>query len=199
MAELKRYLYDGLSYRIDTGVKPMIVRGSVVQTKQTVPRTTWEIDFGVVNHELKNAIEASVFNDPNDLYIRSYIGPGFMIGRFIDLSGNYYYYLTYWFEYQYYNNFVIRPLEFTVDGTDHLIEGQIRIPITWTTGDPVVIVSKPTEFKRKLFFTDTKLNVTHKANGTFSMKGSFVEQARPLPYSGLDLVGASNDSYAEYC
>lgn len=200
MAEIKRYLYDGLTYKISTGVKPVLVNGDIVKTKQTVPKATWNIDFGKSDTEIKNAIEHTILLEPNNTYIRSFVGPAFYIGKRIDaVSGVISYYMSYIYEFDYYKKFVNKPLAYEVDGTDHLIEGAIRVPISQTDLDDRIVVDQPVELPRKLYFNKTELSITHQYNGISGMKLECYEQAQPLPYTSVFIIGGSNDSYLDYC
>lgn len=199
MAELKRYLYDGLIFKTTSGVVPIIVNGAVVSSKQGVPKTTWNINFGKVGMELKNAIEESIFLEPDNTFIRSYVGPSFYIGKRVNpIGGATEYYLTYLFEYQYYQTFVNKPLNYVVDGSDDLIEGTIRIPSNQSAGSPIVITNA-SELPRKLFYIETDLDVEHLFNNTFSMKAKFTELAEPLAYTNLFIAGESSASDFTYC
>ena len=198
MAELKRYLYDGLSFKISTGIVPVIVNGTVVDSKQSVPQTVWNLDFGKVDMGLKNAIEDTMFLEPNDTFINSFVGPHYYIGKRINPVGSAAeYYLTYVFEYKYYNTFVNKPLTYVIDGSDHLIDGSIRIPISQVEVDPIVEITGATSIYRKLFYIDSTQDVNHEFNNIFNMKARFTEIAAPLAYTGMYIVGASYvDNYS---
>ena len=49
MAEIKKYLYNDLTFKIATGIVPVIVNNELVKTKQSIPQLTWNIDFGEPN------------------------------------------------------------------------------------------------------------------------------------------------------
>ena len=199
MAELKRYLYDGLSFKATTGVIPIIVNGNVISSKQGVPKLTWSIDFGKVDMSLKNAIEETIYLEPDNTFIRSYVGPSFFIGKRVNPIGSVNeYYLTYLFEYKYYDTFVNKPLAYVVDGGDDLIEGLIRIPSNQGAGNPINI-SGAVELPRKLFYTEADLDVNHLFNNTFAMKAKFTELAAPLTYTGMYVVGVADANNAVYC
>lgn len=193
MAELKRYLYNDLSFKISTGIVPVIVNNEVVSSKQSVPSTIWTLDFGEVDMDLKNAIEETVLNEPNDTFINSFVGPNFLIGKRINPVGSVVeYYMTYLFEYKYYGTFVNKPLTYVVDGTDHLIDGSIRIPIAQVEATPPVVITGAKSLYRKLFFVDTTLDISHSFNNIFNMKTKFTELAAPLTYTGMYTVGVSS-------
>ncbi len=198
MAELKKYLYNDLSFKAFTGVMPIMVNNTVVVSKQSIPKTTWTIDFGKVDVELKNAIEEIIFLAPNDTFIRSYVGPSFYIGKRTG-TGGVEYYLTYLFEYKYYNTFVNKPLEYVIDGSDHLIEGYIRIPISQGSSDEPFKIIGVNELPRKLFYLETDLEINHLFNNTFSMKANFTELSSPLTYTNLFIAGVANANNLTYC
>jgi hypothetical protein len=192
MAELKRYLYDGLKYKIITGTTPIIVNDQVVDTKQSIPKTIWTLKFGKVNPEIKDAIENIIFSDPNNIFISSPIGPSYYIGKKVDyVSQVASYFMTYVFEYKYHNTFVDKPISYTVEGTDHVLEGGIRIPANQGPNDPVVIIKGNVWTPRKLKFLDTKVLVQHEVYRLFNFDLDFTETAAPLPYSGMFIVGES--------
>lgn len=200
MAELKKYLYDGLSFKITSGIVPIIVNGSVVPSKQGVPKTEWSIDFGKVDMDLKNAIENTVLTDPDNTFINSFVGPSFYIGKRVNPVGSVNeYYLTYTFEYNYYTTFVNKPLSYVVDGSDDLIEGVIRIPSAQGSGDTPITIGGATELPRKLFYLETDLDINHLFNNTFSMKAKFTELAAPLAYTGMYIVGEASANNFVYC
>lgn len=195
MAEIKRYLYNGLGFKIDTGITPIIVNETALQTKSKVPQTIWTIDFGDVTMELKNAIEHTIFLEPNNTTVLSYVGPHFYIGKRINPVGDITeYYLTYIFEYAYYSTFVNKPLSYIVDGTDHLIEGTLRIPIAQTSGDTPIVFDKAEPLPRKMFYLAQTLGIAHKYNNVFNFKIVFNELAKPLAFTNLFIVGVS-DAY----
>lgn len=200
MAELKRYLYNDLSFKISTGIVPIIVNNTVVDSKKAVPQTIWSIDFGEVDMGLKNAIENTIFLDPNDTFINSFVGPSFYIGKRINPVGSVAeYYLTYVFEYKYYQTFVNKPLTYVVDGSDHLIDGSIRIPIAQTDQDTPIVLTGATSVYRKLFHLDSILDIKHSFNNIYSMKAKFTELAAPLAYTGMFIVGESDADNNLYC
>ena len=200
MAELKRYLYDGLSFKISTGIVPVVVNGVVIDSKQSVPQVEWNLNFGKVDVGLKNAIEDTIMLDPNDTFINSFIGPHFYIGKRINPVGDVAeYYLTYAFEYKYYNTFVNKPLSYVVDGSDHLIDGGIRIPISQVDTDTPVEITGAISIYRKLFYLASVQDVNHEFNNIFSMKAKFIELAAPLAYTGMFKVGESRVDNNLYC
>ncbi len=196
MAELKKYLYDGLSFKIETGVVPIIVNNSIIKSKQNVPQVVWSIDFGKVDMDLKNAIENSIFKEPDNTFINSYVGPSFYIGK---RSSPTEYYLTYVFEYEYYQTFVNKPLSYIVDGSDHLIEGSVRIPISQGSGDTPVSLTGAKSLPRKLFYVQADLDISHSFNNVFLMKAKFTELAAPLTYTGMFIVGEASANNFVYC
>ena len=200
MAEIQRYLYDELGFKIITGNTPIIVDAAVVNAKQTIPQTIWNINFGKINMELKNAIEATISLEPNNTSIISYVGPNFYIGKRINPVGSVAeYYLTYVFEYAYYNTFVNKPLSYIVDGSDHLIEGSIRIPISQGSGDTPIVIAGAIALPRKLFYLESSLEIQHSFNNLFEFKAKFNELAGPLTYTNLFIAGVADANYAEYC
>lgn len=200
MAELKRYLYNNLSFKISTGVTPVVVNELVIDAKQTVPQVIWNINFGKADMSLKNAIEATIMLEPNSTFINSYVGPHFYIGKRINPVGSVAeYYLTYVFEYAYYNTFVNKPLNYIVDGSDHLIEGSIRIPIAQVDGDTPVVFEGASALPRKLFYLESMLDISHEFNNIFNLKGRFTELAAPLPYTNLFIAGVSDADNTLYC
>ncbi len=200
MAEIKRYLYDGLSFKISTGITPIVVNELVVNAKQTIPQITWNIDFGKVDMALKNAIEATLALEPNDTSIRSYIGPHYYIGKRINPVGSVAeYYLTYMFEYSYYQTFVNKPLNYVVDGSDHLIEGTLRIPISQSDGDTPIVFTGAKALPRKLFHLESFLDIKHEFNNVFSFKVKLTELAAPLAFTNLFIAGASDVDYDSTC
>ncbi len=200
MAEIKRYLYNDLSFKVATGITPIIVNSVVVDAKQTVPETIWNINFGKVDMALKNAIEATLALEPNDTSIRSYIGPHYYIGKRINPVGSVTeYYLTYVFEYAYYQTFVNKPLAYIVDGSDHLIEGVLRIPISQVEGNDPIVFAGAKPLPRKLFHLENSLDIKHEFNNIFSFKVKLTELAAPLAFTNLFIAGASDVDYDSSC
>lgn len=195
---IEKYLYNDFSYVIRSGKMPFLVGSGVVFTRNTVPRLEWSIDFGKITLEFKNAIEEGIFIDYADLYFKSFVGPAFFIGKHVDiLTSEVSYYVTYIFEYAYYGSFVNKPLNYIVDGTDHLIEGQIRIPIDHVEADePLVIGSL--ELARKLYFLEADMKLVHNTNNISSFKATFIEQAEPLAVS-VYKVGVSDVNHTTIC
>lgn len=200
MAEIKRYLYNGLSFKINTGVVPIVVNNTVIKSKQSAPQVVWDIDFGEISMGLKNAIEETIFLEPNNTFITSFVGPNFYIGKRVNPVGDVAeYYLTYLFEYDYYGTFVNRPLSYVVDGSDHLIEGVIRIPIAQVEATPNVVFEGATALPRKLFYLGSDLDVKHNYSNVFGFSSKFTEIAPPLVYTGMYIVGESDASYYTSC
>lgn len=200
MAELKRYLYDGLEYNILTGIQPIVVNSSIVESKQSIPQVIWSLQFENIDNELKNAIEAIIFLDKNNTTISCTVGPHYYIGKHIDLvNGTISYYLTYVFEYDYYNGFVNKPLSYIVDGTNHIIEDSLIVPANQTALDPIVEFNQVAYITRKLFYLDNDLKVNHKFYNHFNLRLNFSELAKPLGYTDMFIVGASYANNASYC
>ena len=200
MAELKRYLYDGLSFKINTGIVPIIVNNTVINAKQSVPHVIWSLDFGKVDMGLKNSIDETIFLEPDDTFITSYVGPSFYIGKRVNPVGSVNeYYLTYLFEYKYYTTFVNRPLTYIVDGSDDLIEGAIRIPSNQGSGDTPIVIAGAQPLPRKLFYTQEDLDIGHSFNNVFTMKAKFTELASPLTYTEMFIAGESSADNSLYC
>lgn len=200
--ELKQYLVNDLEFDISTGYIPVIVNDSVVKSRQALPKITWHINFGDVKEKLKNTIEHIIFTEPNNTFIISNIGPSYYIvkehlywGEYIILN----YYMTYIFEYDYYGKFVNRPLSYVEDGTDHLIEGVIRVPINQSAIDPPIVIPENTAMPRKLFFQESKIRLRHKYNGIYNFKAVFSEQAGPISSGGLYVVGETYVDNLEIC
>jgi len=200
MAEIKRYLYNDLGFKILTGITPVVVNENVIDAKQATPQVDWAINFGKIDMALKNAIEATLALEPNNTFIRSYVGPHYYIGKRINPVGSVAeYYLTYIFEYAYYSTFVNKPLDYVVDGSDHLIEGSIRIPISQIESDEPIVISDAKSLPRKLFHLETFLDVKHEFNNIFSFSVKLTELAAPLPFTNLFIVGVSDVSYDTSC
>jgi len=196
MAIIDRYLYENLTYTIGTGKKPVLVDTTLVHPKIAIPKVTWEIDFGTVSEELKNAIEETIFKEPNNTGINCAVGPAYVIGKYDDGFNPIEYHLTYLFEYEYYRTFVDRPIGYTVVGTDHLLDIGITIPINQNENDPIVIIPTKTELYRKLFYKESLVKVTHIANAISKMRMKFDEVYKPLYNSpGMFIVGASDANY----
>jgi hypothetical protein len=200
VAKIERYLYNDFSYTIETGLKPVLVNGEVVKVKTSVPRVKWSINFGKVSAELKNNLETALFRAQDDLYFNPHIGPAFYIGKHEDLgSGAINYYLTYVFEYDYYETFVNKKIPYTIEGSNHVLSGGIVIPANMTPTDDPVIIKPTADTDRKLFYLDSNLSATHKFNSVYELKQSFYEQAAPLPYTTMFIVGAPNVNYDTSC
>ena len=200
MAEIKRYLYNSMSFKIATGYKPVVVNTEVINSKLAIPQVIWNIDFGKIDLAFKNAIEETIFLEPNNTTILSYIGPHFYIGKRTDVtSGLAEYYLTYVFEYVYYSTFVNKPLSYVVDGTDHLIEDTLRIPISQAEGDTPVSFTGAIPLPRKIFYLDSSLDFRHESNNIFNFKVKFNEIAAPLSYTNLFIAGKSDADNNLYC
>lgn len=200
MTILESYLYNDFGYKIETGRIPILVNDAIVYADKSIPRVIWEIDFGRVTTQLKNAIEEGIFLSYDELYFKSYVGPAYKIGKYIDvLSGDISYYLTYVFEYAYYNGFVNKPLDYVIDGSDHIIADSIRIPIAQAETDAPIVVDKA-GLLRKLHFLSSDLKIVHKANDISTLKATFYEQASPLNVSANTFtVGVTNVNYNTTC
>lgn len=195
MTILHRYLYNGLQLTIDTGIKPVLVDTLVYPSKVGVPSTTWTVDFGNVSDELKNAIENAIFSDPNDLYIESRIGPSFLIGKRTSPLGVVKYYLTYVFEYEYYQTFMDRELSHTVNGNDHVLDIGVTIPADHLPSDDPIVVPADLSLFRKLVYLQDKIKASHQSNSIYQMKLDFKEIYKPLNLSGIYTVGTSDANY----
>ena len=198
MTTLQRYLYDGLAYTIETGKIPLVVDQTVVFSRNELPRTVWDVDFGKVTEQLKNAIETAIITDPNALFIESHIGPAYYISKRLDGATNQYF-LTYIFEHDFYSTFVNKELSYVESGSNDILEGGIVIPNNMIDGNTPVVVPGNPYIKRKLTFLDTKLKIIHKYNGVYEMKVRFTEFAKPLPYSSMFVVGVSDADYLTGC
>ncbi len=192
MTVLHKYLYDDLSLDIVTGFKPVMVNNTVHNSRVGLPLTKWAINFGLVSDELKNAIETAILQEPNDLYILSPVGPGFNISKRVNPIGPVTYYITYIFEYQYYNQFMDREVSYVTDGTDHLLDIGVRIPISQIASDTPVVVRADTVVPRKLLFLGESIKEIHKTNTVYEMKLQFTEVYKPLMYSNMYVVGVSD-------
>ena len=57
---LERFLYEDLTYTINTGKSPVVVNSSKVHNKISVPFVNWEINLGMIDYEFKNFIEENL-------------------------------------------------------------------------------------------------------------------------------------------
>ena len=192
MTILHKYLYDNLSIDIVTGFKPVMVNNRVHNSKVGLPLTKWDINFGTVSDELKNAIESAIMGDPNSLYIESPVGPGFNISKRVSPLGIVSYYISYLFEYAYYGVAMDREVSYTDNGTHHVLDIGVSIPINQSASDVPVVVPAHTVVPRKLLFLDENIREVHKANTIFEMKLRFTEVYKPLSYSSMYIVGVSD-------
>lgn len=199
MVMIDKYQYNGLIFKIDTGFKPVVVGTDVAMVKKSIPILTWTVSFKNINLAIKNKIEDTIFNNPNDLYINTQITPAFVIAKRLDIYGVAEYYLTYKFEHAYYNTFVNKPLNYTDDGVNHNIEGGIVIPKDQDeTMEPIVLKDNYSLLKKVIFNKDS-LKITHTASNIFDMTFTLLELASPLNYSNLFTVGESYENYDNSC
>ena len=195
MATIKRYLYDGLSFSIESGRSPVLVDNTLIHSKVSIPKVIWSIDFGSVDEPLKNAIEQTVFSEPNSTFIECAVGPSYVVGKYQPVFGSVKYFMTYLFEYKYYNGFVDRELSYTVDGAYHVLENGLRVPDNQSPTSPMLVCPSRVEIKRKLFYMNSKTSIEHMANGIYKLRMNFTEAYRLLNLGNTFLIGASDANY----
>jgi hypothetical protein len=196
---IEKYLYNDFNYKLETGRKPFLVNDTINYVNTSIPRTIWDLDLGNITVPFKDAIEQAIFTDPNNIFFRSYIGPAYYIGKYKDLlTDEVFYYLTYIFEYDYYNSFVNKPLSYTVEGSNHVIEGQFTVPADFSSSDDPIVIDKLIELPRKLNYLESLVKHIHKTNGINNLKLSFSEQASPLDLEAFT-IGVCNVDYSSYC
>ena len=198
MYVIPRFLYDDMTFSIYSGIKQTLVDTEVIDLRLNAPYTRWQLNLNYASIELKNHIEQALLTHGDELYLKSAIGPSYKIYKLDTISGISYY-LTYDFEYKYYNKPMNRPLSYVEEAGYHIIEGAIRIPVDQSVGDPVILISAYPELPRKVVYTDTTFRITHKANNNYSLKFDVLDIAKPLGLPGAFVVGESNADYITNC
>jgi len=198
MSVIKNFLYDGFTYKIDTGFIPIVVNNQTVRTKVKIPLITWKINFGNVKNDLHNHIENLLFNSLNDLYLATHIFPSLKLFKVTGGAQDFYTY-RYLHEEEYYGSdfydVTNRKMLFTTDGSyDTIIDGDLVITISEIGS--VVLINK--RFPHFVHYLNNSISVKHVTNTIFNTSASVVEYFDPTDIADIadtiTYVGASNAS-----
>jgi len=177
---LERFLYEELSYTINTGKSPVVVNSEKVHNKISVPFVNWEINFGVIDTEFKNFLEENLLSsDSVDLI--THICPAYRI-----IKNNSQQFYIYKHELDYYGSDKV-DLRRLVDNSHTIAENFF---------DPVNLFLKPNlPLTHKVLFLQDSFQVTHKANGLLECRCVLKEYFKPTSLT-YTVTGASyaNDS-----
>ncbi len=191
---LDRFQYRGLKYQIKSGDAKVIVDEHIVSCKTSLPMVNWTLNFKNVSTVTRAYLEKAFYKYEEDLILKSYINPRFLIFR--DTRADKKYYLTYYHEYKYYEGAVNRPLEFTTVGTNDILEGNIIIP---HSGPVVTSIDNSLELSRKIYYIETRNTITHSNYKLYDFSIVVKDFAKPISNLVTELVGESDVDYNTYC
>jgi hypothetical protein len=177
---------------MSTGDKKAILGEDVVSLKTGIPSMNWVLRFKHVDPTTKAFLEDALYNDINNLILKTAVNPRYYIHRNTSVKA---YYLTYIHEFAYYEKAVNRVIPFTTEGTNDILEGGAVIPHS----GPYVVLGNSIEYPRKVRYMETKNTVTHDDYKLFSMSVVVKDFARPVANSVTELVGGSNVVYNPTC
>ena len=179
MAIIKNFLYDGLTYTITTGVAPVVINNEIIRPKVSLPFTRWDINFGLVKHDLANFIQNMIFTDINNLYLSTAVRPSVKLFKITGGTEDFYTY-RYTYEETYYgSNFydvTNRRLLFTTDGSyDYITDGDLKIPIA-SIGSFVLGLYRMPHY---VHYTEGAFKTKHTTTGVFEVSCQFTEFFNP--------------------
>ena len=164
---IERFLYNELSYTINTGKAPVVVNSEKVHNKVSVPFVNWEINFGVIDTEFKNFLEESLFLD-SKIELVTNICPAY---RVIKEAGSLYY--IYKHELDFYGPEKL-DLNRTLDASFLNVENFLDVPNK--------LLKNNLAYKHITLFLQDSFTVTHKASGLLECKCSLKEYFKPTSF-----------------
>ncbi len=197
MAIIKNFLYNGLTYRINTGFVPIVVNNQTLRSKVKVPKVQWEINFGNVMNDLKNHIEDMLFTSLNDLYLAPHVFPALKLYKVTGGAFDFYTY-RYNFEEEYYGSdfydVTTRKITFTTDGSYDILDDSSLVV---TIADIGTIELNNDRFPHFVHYLNDSLRSKHVANRVSSMSTSVVEYFDPTDIANIsDTITYVGASYA---
>ena len=161
---IERFLYNELSYTINTGKFPLVVNSEKVHNKVSVPSVTWDINFGTVDTEFKNFLEEELFSS-DIIKLVSHVCPSYRI-----IKNNSQFFYVYKHELDYYGSNKI--------DLRRLVSGSILANDNFFD-----IANKQLKnnlaYEHITLFLQDSFTVTHKANGLLECKCSLKEYFKP--------------------
>ena len=161
---IERFLYDELSYTINTGKSPIVVNSEKVHNKINVPFVTWEINFGVIDTEFKNFLEENLFST-NVVELVTNICPAY---RIIQNQSQLFYIYKHELDFYGESKFDSRRL---VDAS--FVHQDNFFDITNK------LLKNNMAYKHITLFLQDSFTVTHKANGLLECRCSLKEFFKP--------------------
>ena len=180
---LERFLYEDLTYTINTGKSPVVVNSSKVHNKISVPFVNWEINLGMIDYEFKNFIEESLMSADEVKFITS-ICPAYRI-----VKNNSQYFYIYKHELDFYgSNFVDlrRVVPASISSIDNFKDA------------PNKVLKNFIAYEHTTLFLQDALQVIHKANGLMECRINLKEYFKPTSLS-YELIGSSYASDSVNC
>ncbi len=198
MTLIKNFLYNGLTYKIDTGFVPIVVNNQTIRSKVKIPKVQWDISFGNVMNDLHNHIENMLFTNNNDLHVATHVFPELKLFKVTGGAFDFYTY-RYTFEEEYYGadfyDVDNRKITFSTDGTyDTLDDSSLVI----TVADIGSVIIQNERFPHFVHYLSNSLKTKHVANKVFNTSSSVVEYFNPTDIADIvdtiTYVGASDAS-----
>jgi hypothetical protein len=196
---IPRFWYDDMNINVYTGIKKSLVGDEVVKLKMNMPMTTWTLSIKYATAALKNTIENTLANHPNDTFISTAVGPAFYIHKYESALKGTQYFMTYLFEFAFYGCPVNRELNYVVDGTNHILDGNIVIPASQVASDTPITIGEYAEIPRKVVDDNLTVGLVHKVNNLFDLKLKLQDIARPLYLTTPFIVGVPDENYTTIC
>jgi len=191
---LDRYQYKGLSFQLVYGDAKAVVDTQVVSCKVGLPLVNWKLRFKNIDTVTRAYIEDVLYTYTEPVILKAHVNPRFIIYR--DTRPDKKYYLTYYHEHIYYNGAVNRPIEYTTEGNEDILEGGIRIP---HSGPIVTGINNSTAFSRQVYYLETKNTIVHEDFKIYSFDIVVKDFAKPVSSLVTEIVGESDVAYDSNC
>jgi len=157
----------------------------------SIPYVLWEIDFGLIDHELKNYLENMLINEES-ISLITQVGPSFsLVYEETDNILSY----VYPQETKFYGEHkfdVLRALNFSknsgiinYEGIEFNINNQLSMP-------------RNIKLSHRVQFMFNSISVSHRANGLVTMRASFKEYMQPIDRV-FNTIGVSSASNSFIC
>lgn len=194
MGVIKNFLYNNLSFSINSGVGSVIVGNAIKSPKLSTPQVTWDVAFGIIKPDLFNLIQQELYGEDEPLWLLSFISPKVNLYKVTSGLEQFYTYVYAHEQYFFGTNafdLIHRKISFTSDGTfDNLIGCSCRVPIagiTDITGMSLLHYVHP---------TSRDLRAKHIGVGLFDTSISLVELMEPSDLTGYTITykGTQNAS-----
>lgn len=195
---IKNFLYDGLTYKINTGFTPIVVNNQTMKVKVKVPNVQWRINFGNVKNDMHNFIDKILHTSDNDLFLATHIFPTLKLYKVTGGAVDFYTY-RYLFEEEYYGashfDVTTRKITFTNDGTYDILDNS---SLTVKVSDIGNLEIGTDRFPHFVHYLSNSLGVKHVSNSVFDLTATVSEYFDPTSTTDITdtitYVGASNAS-----